>query len=88
MALHIMVVEDEPAIRQELCQLLSNALYQVSAVEDFTDVAQTILDKEPNLVLLDLIFRWSPVMISVRKSGNVRTFRLFFSPAAPILWMN
>ena len=54
MALHIMVVEDEPAIRQELCQLLSNALYQVSAVEDFTDVAQTILDKEPNLVLLDL----------------------------------
>lgn len=54
MALHIMVVEDEPAIRQELCQLLSNALYQVSAVEDFTDVAQTILDKGPNLVLLDL----------------------------------
>lgn len=54
MALHIMVVEDEPAIQQELCQLLSNALYQVSAVEDFTDVAQTILDKEPNLVLLDL----------------------------------
>lgn len=54
MALHIMVVEDEPAIRQELCQLLSNALYQVSAVEDFTDVAQTILDKEPDLVLLDL----------------------------------
>lgn len=54
MALHIMVVEDEPAIRQELCQLLSNALYQVSVVEDFTDVAQTILDKEPNLVLLDL----------------------------------
>lgn len=54
MALHIMVVEDEPAIRQELCQLLSNALYQVSAVEDFIDVAQTILDKEPNLVLLDL----------------------------------
>lgn len=54
MALHIMVVEDEPAIRQELCQLLSNALYQVSAVGNFTDVAQTILDKEPDLVLLDL----------------------------------
>lgn len=54
MALHIMVVEDEPAIRQELCQLLSNALYQVSSVENFTDVAQTILDKEPDLVLLDL----------------------------------
>lgn len=29
MALHIMVVEDEPAIRQELCQLLSNALYRM-----------------------------------------------------------
>lgn len=54
MALHIIVVEDEPEIRQELCQLLLNALYQVSAVEDFTDVAQTILDKEPDLVLLDL----------------------------------
>ena len=54
MALHIMVVEDEPAIRQELCQLLSNALYQVSEVEDFMDVAGTVLEKEPDLLLLDL----------------------------------
>lgn len=74
MALHIMVVEDEPAIRQELCQLLSNALYQVSAVEDFTDVAQTILDKGPNLVLLDLnlpVESGYDVCTKIRKCSDV-----------------
>lgn len=74
MALHIMVVEDEPAIRQELCQLLSNALYRVSEVEDFTDVAGTVLEKEPDLLLLDLnlpVESGYDICTKIRKSSEV-----------------
>lgn len=54
MAVHIMVVEDESAIRQELCRLLTNALYQVSAIRQFENVTEEVLSVKPDLVLLDL----------------------------------
>lgn len=52
--MHILIVEDEPAIRQELKLLLENALYQVTALDDFTNVPEEVLACGPNLVLLDL----------------------------------
>ena len=52
--MHILIVEDEPAIRQELKLLLENALYQVTALDDFTDVPEQMLSCGPDLVLLDL----------------------------------
>lgn len=52
--MHIVIVEDEPAIRQELKLLLENALYQVTALDDFTDAAAEVLSCGPDLVLLDL----------------------------------
>lgn len=52
--MHILIVEDEPAIRQELKLLLENALYQVTALDDFTNVSEEVLACGPNLVLLDL----------------------------------
>lgn len=52
--MHIFVVEDEPVIRQELKLLLKNALYEVTALEKFTDVAFQVLEAKPDLVLLDL----------------------------------
>ena len=52
--MHILIVEDEPAIRQELELLLENALYQVTALDDFTDVPEQVLSCGPDLVLLDL----------------------------------
>lgn len=52
--MHILVVEDEPAIRQEMKLLLENALYQVTALEEFGDVAARVLDTAPDLVLLDV----------------------------------
>ena len=54
MAFTIMVVEDEPAICQEICQLLRNALYQVQEVETFSNAAKEVAEKSPDLVLLDL----------------------------------
>lgn len=50
----ILIVEDEPVIRQELTLLLENALYEVTAIEKFEDVAADILREAPDLVLLDL----------------------------------
>ena len=52
--MHILIVEDESAIRQELKLLLENALYQVTALDDFTNVPEEVLSCSPNLVLLDL----------------------------------
>ena len=52
--MHIVIVEDDAVIRQELKLLLENALYQVTALEDFSDVSSVVLSLEPDLVLLDL----------------------------------
>ena len=52
--MHILIVEDESAIRQELRLLLENALYRVTALDDFTDVPDQVLSCGPDLVLLDL----------------------------------
>ncbi len=52
--MHILIVEDEPAIRQEMKVLLENALYQVTVLEEFEDVAAEVLDISPDLVLLDV----------------------------------
>ena len=50
----ILIVEDDAVIRQELKFLLENAFYQVTALEEFTDVASVVLSQNPDLVLLDL----------------------------------
>ncbi|MEZ3487256.1 MAG: response regulator transcription factor [Lachnospiraceae bacterium] len=52
--MHIVIVEDDAVIRQELKLLLENARYQVTAPGDFSDVASFVLSEEPDLVLLDL----------------------------------
>lgn len=52
--MHIIVVEDDPVIRQELVCLLENALYCVSVLEDFKDPVSFILERDPDLVILDL----------------------------------
>ena len=44
--MHIVILEDEPVIRQELKQLLENALYQVTAPEEFEDVAFFCIKKD------------------------------------------
>jgi len=52
--MHIVIVEDELAIRQELTLLLQNALYEVTALTDFHNVATMALAAAPDLILLDL----------------------------------
>lgn len=52
--MHIVIIEDEPAIRQELKLLLENALYKVTALSEFQDAASAALAAEPDLILLDI----------------------------------
>ena len=62
--MHILIIEDEAAIRQELKQLLENSLYRVTAFEGFReetgagsrqyDVVSEIMRVAPDLILLDV----------------------------------
>jgi len=50
----IMIIEDDPVIRDELALLLSNEGYGTAAVTEFGNVAVQVSDYSPNLILLDL----------------------------------
>lgn len=50
----IMIVEDDPVIREELTFLLENENYQVLAVTDFETLPEQVRSATPDLVLLDL----------------------------------
>ena len=52
--MNILIVEDEPVIRQELSVLLKNALYEVTVLEHFDRTAEAVFEIRPDLVLLDL----------------------------------
>lgn len=52
--MRIVLIEDEPAIRQELTLLLQNALYEVTALHDFANAASAALAALPDLILLDI----------------------------------
>ncbi|MGG5318847.1 hypothetical protein IGI49_004048 [Enterococcus sp. AZ071] len=50
----IMIIEDEPKIREELAALLRNSLYEVVAIEKFEAVALQVQQLAPDLILLDI----------------------------------
>ncbi|MDE7224405.1 MAG: response regulator transcription factor [Acetatifactor sp.] len=50
----IMIVEDDPAIREELTLLLKNEGYCPLPMEDFTDITGQVTLERPDLLLLDI----------------------------------
>ncbi|MCI8616225.1 MAG: response regulator transcription factor [Lachnospiraceae bacterium] len=50
----IMIIEDEPAIREELALLLENEGYTPLVVTKFTDVPSQAAQERPYLILLDI----------------------------------
>lgn len=50
----ILIIEDDRSIRQELKQLLENALYQVETLSKFDTAADDILKINPDLILMDV----------------------------------
>jgi len=51
---HIVVVEDELYMREELSDILRKAGYQVDEILQFEDVTKQLLELAPDLILLDL----------------------------------
>ncbi|MBD5526115.1 MAG: response regulator transcription factor [Lachnospiraceae bacterium] len=50
----ILLIEDDPIIRNELQLLLSNAGYTVDTVTDFSDPLEQVRSFSPDLILLDI----------------------------------
>ena len=49
----ILIIEDDPLIRNELKTLLQSNGYEAAAPEDFSDVIDRIKAEQPHLILLD-----------------------------------
>ena len=56
----IFIIEDEPAIREELVQLLQKYGYQCDSSDDFHHIVQAALSSGANLILLDINLPYSP----------------------------
>lgn len=70
----IMIIEDEPAIREELTLLLKNEGYHVLPATDFTDVPQQAANYRPHLILLDIGLPdrdGFSLCVNLRKSADV-----------------
>lgn len=50
----IMIIEDDPAIREELALLLENEGYTTLVIKRFTDIPAQAAQEHPNLILLDI----------------------------------
>ena len=50
----IMIIEDDPAIREELTLLLENEGYTPLAITEFADVPGQAAQERPDLILLDI----------------------------------
>ena len=50
----IMIIEDDPAIREELALLLENEGYTALVIKRFTDIPAQAAQEHPNLILLDI----------------------------------
>ena len=51
---YIMIIEDDPAIREELKSLLEGVPYRVTAPEPDTDLIELARKEQPDLLLLDI----------------------------------
>ncbi|MDD6920592.1 MAG: response regulator transcription factor [Eubacteriales bacterium] len=51
---HILVIEDEPLIRDEIVILLEKAGYQVGKITDFKETTEQVQRYETDLIILDL----------------------------------
>lgn len=50
----IMIIEDDPAIREELALLLENEGYTALVIKRFADIPAQAAQEHPNLILLDI----------------------------------
>lgn len=51
---HILVIEDDRPMAEEIARLLSGWRYQVSLVQDFTQIVEEAVTLNPQIILLDI----------------------------------
>ena len=54
-AAHILVVDDEPDIRELVGDILGDENYSVAAAEDAAGARQALRDRRPDLILLSTV---------------------------------
>ena len=52
--MNIVIIEDDPVIREKLSILLKDAGYNTFVIENFENVIDNLLEKDANLILLDI----------------------------------
>ena len=70
----IFIIEDEPAIREELEQLLGKYGYDCVSSDDFQNIGETALDAQADLILLDINLPYQDgfqVCRYIRQKSNV-----------------
>lgn len=70
----IFIIEDEPAIREELEQLLCKYGYDCASSDDFQNIGETALDAQADLILLDINLPYQDgfqVCRYIRQKSNV-----------------
>lgn len=81
-ASHILVVDDEPDIRQLVGDILEDENYSVTTAEDAAAARAALRDRRPDLILLDI---WMPDLdgISLLKEWSAGS-----GPACPVIMMS
>ena len=69
---HILIVDDEPAIRKALRDVLEDEGYRVSAVGSGGDAVRAVTDEAPDLVFMDI---WMPQMDGLETLAEVKRVR-------------
>ena len=79
--MRIFIIEDEPAIREELTQLLEKYGYQCASSSDFHCIAKTALSSGADLILLDINLPYQDGFQVCEKSGRNPIFQSLCLPA-------
>ena len=84
----IFIIEDEPAIREELVQLLQKYGYQCDSSDDFHHIVQAALSSGANLILLDINLLIRMVSKYAEKSDRNPIFLSLYLPAETAILTN
>ena len=68
----ILVVDDEPDIRQSVKMILETNGYKVITAEDGDDCLLKLKDIKPDLILLDIMMPGTPVSEVVKKITDIK----------------
>ena len=75
---HILVIDDEPTIREVLCEVLTDEGYRVSANDVTFDDLDLVIRLKPDLIILDIVLgdQWTGLVFLERLKDDPRTTQI------------